>query len=162
VNSAGEVIHGAMVEEAELRASISGNRQSFPMDIATYVTNTVNNATYLGAPKHSWKCNGIGAQQTVEVVNGFEVRYYQITVELSYRASGWPLVLIDQGYNYKDGDELKRCWVAAEDGEKVASSNPMPLAANGAMLSAGSEPRLLVRRVHRETNFATYFGTPTF
>jgi hypothetical protein len=165
-NSAGEVIPGAMTEEAELRATISGNRASFPMDIAAYVTNTLNNEPYLGCPRYSWKCNGIGAQQAVEVVNGVEVRYYQITVELAYRATGWPLVLIDEGYNYLDGDKLKRCWIehTDDDGQviKSPSANPVALSEDGRMLPPGALPRMLVRRVHRAVDFSTYFGNPSF
>lgn len=165
VNSAAEVIHGAMTDEAELRATISGNRLRFPLDIAAYVTNTLNDSVYLGCPAYSWKCNGMGAQQAVEVVNGLEVRYYQITVELSYRATGWPLVLMDEGWNYLEDGQLKRCWVLAKDGDEeveVASANPVALAEDGKMLPPGAEPRLIVRRVHRAVNFGTYFGTPTF
>ena len=165
VNAASEVIHGAMTDEAELRATISGNRLRFPLDIAAFVTNTLNESAYLGCPAYSWKCNGMGAQQTVEVVNGLEVRYYQITVELAYRATGWPLILIDEGWNYKEDGKLKRCYVLSKEGDEeveVASANPVALAEDGKMLPPGSEPRLLIRRVHRAVNFATYFGTPTF
>lgn len=168
VNAAGEFIEGAMTDEAELRATISGNRARFPLDIAAYVTNTLNNSIYLGCPQYSWKCNGMGAQQAVEVVDGVEVRYYQITVELAYRASGWPLILPDVGWNYVHSTDangqrvLRRCFRENEEGEKVASANPVPLAENGKMLQPGSGPRLLVRRVHRAVDFASYFGIPTF
>lgn len=167
VNAAGEMIEGAMTEEAELRATIAGNRASFPLDIAAYVTNTVNASGYLGCPAYSWKCNGIGAQQAVEVVNDVEVRFYQITVELAYRATGWPLVLPDVGWNFltKDAEGnnvLKRCFRLNGDNEEVAAANPVALAADGRMLPPGFPPRLLVRRVHRAIDFATYFGTPTF
>ena len=167
VNAAGEIIEGAMTEEAELRATISGNRARFPLDIAAYVTNAVNASDYLGCPAYSWKCNGIGAQQAVEVVNDVEVRYYQISVELAYRASGWPLVLPDAGWNYIGTDKngkpaLLRCWRLGPDGVQVDSANVVALAENGQMQPIGVPPRLLVRRVHRAVDFSTWFGTPTF
>jgi hypothetical protein len=160
-NSAKELIENAMTDEAEMRATVSGNRASFPLAIAAYVTNTLNDSVYLGCPQYTWKCAGISGQQATEVVDGVEVRYYQVSVELVYRASGWPLILPDVGYNYLENGKLKRCFVELDD-EKVASANPVALAADGSMLPAGNQPRLLVRRVHRAVPFSTYFGEPTF
>lgn len=165
VNAAGELIEGAMTEEAELRATISGNRASFPLDIAAFVTNAVNNADYLSCPAYTWKCQGIGAQQAVEVVNDVEVRFYQVTAELAYRSSGWPLILPDVGWNFKAADgTMRRCFRLDNENppNEVPAANPVALAADGRMMPPGVEPRLLVRRVHRAVNFATYFGTPQF
>jgi hypothetical protein len=39
VNSAGDFFEGAMTEESELRATISGNRAAFPIGVAAAVTN---------------------------------------------------------------------------------------------------------------------------
>ena len=161
VNAAGDLIESATTEEAELRASISGNRARFPLAVAAYVTNALNSSDYLGCPKYTWKCAGISAQQAVEVVNNATVRYYQITAELIYRASGWPLILPDCGFNYLEGSQRKRCF-AVIDGEQVPTANAVALAADGKMLQPGDPPRLLVRRVHRAIPFSTYFGTPTF
>lgn len=162
VNAAGELIEGAMTEEAELRATIAGNRARFPLDIAAYVTNAVNDAEYLGCPAYTWKCQGIGAQQAVEIVNDVEVRFYQVTAELVYRSSGWPLLLPDVGWNFLANKVLKRCFRLNDENLEVPSANPVALAADGRMLAPGVPPRLLVRRVHRAITFSTYFGTPQF
>ena len=165
VNAAGDFIENATTEEAELRASISGNRPSFPMDVAAFVTNALNDSYYLGCPQFTWKCAGISAQQAVEVVNNAEVRYYQITAELIYRASGWPLLLPDCGFNFVQNGERRRCFsVIKQDGQsvEVPTANAVALAENGLMLPVGQLPRILVRRVHRAVNFDTYFGSPTF
>jgi hypothetical protein len=165
VNAAGDFIENATTEEAELRASISGNRPSFPMDVAAYVTNAVNDSVYLGCPQYTWKCAGISAQQAIEVVNDVELRYYQITAELIYRASGWPLILPDCGFNFLDDGRRKRCYSLIKEGDQllqIPTANAVALAANGQMLPEGLPPRLLVRRVHRAVPFGTYFGTPTF
>lgn len=166
VNAAGEIIESATTEEAEIRATIVGNRASFPLGVAAYVSNTLNNSAYLGGRAYTWKCAGIGGQQQSEMVNGQRVQYYQITSELVYRASGWPLILPDIGFNYLDGGELKRAWVVFKDDEgteqRVPAANAVALAENGAMLPPGNPPRLLSRRVHRAVAFSTYFGTPSF
>jgi hypothetical protein len=167
VNAAGDIFENLMTEEAEVRATVSGNRAQFPLSLAAFVTNAVNNSAYLGGQPYTWKCAGISGQQATEIVNNQEVRYYQITSELVYRASGWQLILADVGFNFKDLDgNIQRCFVVMRDADgneiQVPTANAVPLAANGQMLAAGELPRLLVRRVHRATNFNQWFGTPGF
>lgn len=165
-NAAGELIENLTTEEAEVRATITGNRASFPLQLAAFVANTLNAGPYLGGRSFTWKCAGIGGQQAVEVVNEVELRYYQITTELVYRASGWPLILPDVGFNYLEDGARKRAWVEFRDeqGEvtRVPAANAVALAADGKMLPPATPPRLLVRRVHRAVNFSQYFGSPTF
>jgi hypothetical protein len=162
VNSAGEVIEGLTTDEAECRATITANRAVFPLDVAIAVTNTVNNATYLGAPAHHWKCFGIAGQQQSEMVNGVEINYWAITSELVYRQTGWNLQLPDVGYNYLLAGKLERCKVLL-DGQFVASPQKMALDSDGSQkVPENALPDLLVRRVNREVNFATYFGTPSW
>lgn len=165
-NAAGELIENLTTEEAEVRATITGNRASFPLQLAAFVANTLNNGPYLNGKSFTWKCAGIGGQQAVEVVNEVEVRYYQITTELVYRASGWPLILPDVGFNYLEAGQRKRAWVEFRDEEgvvtRVPAANAVALAADGRMLPPGNPPRLLVRRVNRSVDFSQYFGSPTF
>lgn len=165
-NSAGDFFEGAMTDEAELRATIAGNRSVFPLAMAVAVTNCLNDSTYLGAPAHTWKCQGISAQQQVEVVNGSEIRYWSVSVELAYRQSGWSLMLPNVGWNYIEGGERKRAYVIDDEGTKVPASNPQPLNSSGGLVTASpgesNPPALLTRRVHREVNFSTYFGTPSW
>jgi len=166
VNSAKELIENITTEESEVRATVTGNRAAFPLQLAAFVTNTVNDAPYLGGASYTWKCAGIGGQQTSEVVNDQRIDYYQITTELVYRASGWPLVIPDVGFNYLENGVLKRAWVEYRDQDgtvtRVPSANAVALAANGAMLPPNNPPRLLKRRVHRSTPFSQYFGEPQF
>jgi hypothetical protein len=161
VNSAGDYFEGMTRDEAECRATISANREVFPLATAIAVTNTVNNATYLGAPAHHWKCTGISGQQQIEMVNGAEVRYWAITSELVYRQSGWNLLIPDVGYNYIDGFDKKRAFVIdPESGDKVACVNPIALESDGSMKAAGDLPDILSRRVDRESDFNVFFGSP--
>jgi hypothetical protein len=163
VNSAFDFFEGAMTEESELRCTISGNRASFPVGVAAQVTNCVNADAYLGAQPYQWKCGGISGQQQVEVVNGSELKYWSVSVELAYRQSGWRLMLPNVGYNYLEGSQQKRAYVIDPDsGDKVASSNPVALNSNGSLKGSGVAPDILYRRVHREVAFAPLFGTPPF
>lgn len=162
-NSAKDFFEGLTVTEAEIRATISGNRTAFPLALAAEVTNSVNSSGYLGGAAHTWFCSGIGGQQATEVVSGIEIRYWQVTVELIFRASGHSLLLPDVGLNYLEGGEKKRVWVKdSETNEKVASSSPRALTTAGAMKGENEEPDILIRRVYPEQDFASYFGTPSF
>lgn len=162
-NTAKDFFEGLTTLEAEVRATISGNRAQFPLDQAAAVTNSVNDSAYLGGDKHTWLCSGISGQQATEVVNDEEIRYWQISVELVYRASGHSLLLPNVGWNYIENGEKKRAWVWNEDkSEKVPAGSPRPLTQNGGLKGDNEEPDILTRRVHPETNFSNYFGTPPF
>jgi hypothetical protein len=163
VNSALDYFEGLSTEEGECRASISGNRATFPLSTAVAVTNCVNSGGYLGAPAHHWKCTGISGQQQIEMVNDAEVRYWSITTELVFRQTGWNLQLPDVGFNFLDGGQKKRAWVVDPDSnEKVPAVNPVALNANGSLKAAGQLPDILTRRVNREVNFSSYFGNPSW
>jgi hypothetical protein len=161
VNSAFDYFEGLTTEEGECRATINAYRPTFPLATAVAVTNTVNQGGYLGAPAHHWKCIGISGQQQTEVVNGVEVNYWAITSELAYRQTGWNLQLPDVGYNYLDGSVKERSYVMFE-GEKVAAVNPVALNSDGSLKAAGQLPDNHDRRVNREVDFSTYFGTPSW
>jgi len=163
VNSAKDPFENLTTEEAECRATITANRPTFPLATAIAVTNTVNDAAYIGAPKHHWKCVGISGQQQIEMVNDAELRYWSITTELVYRRSGWNLLLPDVGYNYLSGGKKKRAWVRDIDtDERIAAVSPQALNDDGTLKPEGELPDILERRVNREVNFSDYFGTPNW
>lgn len=162
-NTAKDFFEGLTVNEAEVRATISGNRSEFPLADAAAVTNSVNNAAYLGGAKHCWFCAGISGQQATEVVNDRDVRFWQVTVELIYRASGHNLLLPNVGWNFLQGGEKRRAWVWNDDKtEKVPSGAPRPLNDQGGLKADDQEPDILERRVYPEADFAAYFGVPPF
>jgi hypothetical protein len=165
INAAGDFFEGATTEESEVRATISANRASFPLGLAAYVTNTLNSDFFLGGQPFTWKCAGIGGQQAVEMVNDVEVRYWQITSELVYRASGWPLLLPHVGFNVIEDGQKRRAWVRWKDEDgivvRVPAANAVALNNDGSIRER-SAPDVLTRRVHRISSFSTYFGEPTF
>jgi len=166
VNGAGDFFEGLTTEEAEVRASISGNRATFPLALASAVTNALNDAPYLGGAVHTWKCAGISAQQSTEVVNEIELNFWSVTVELVYRQSGWPYLIPHVGWNYLDGGEKKAVYVKGPPPEEanIASTNPQPLNEDGTLKypGAGGMPDILTMRLNPEVDFSTYFGVPPF
>lgn len=164
VNSANDFIEGLTTVEAEVRATVAGNRASFPAAVAAAVTNCVNSGPYLWGAKHTWLCTGISAQQATEVVNDTEIRYWQVTSELVFRASTHNLQLPNVGWEYLKGGnpaERERAWVKDKKGEEIPSGVPRPLEPNGDLRASGL-PDILNRRLYPEVDFTAYFGTPPF
>jgi hypothetical protein len=168
INSAGDIIEGAQSIEGELKLSIAGNRATFPIANAVAVTGALNSDSFLGAAAYQWMCHGISGQPAVEVVNGQEVKFWQVTAELSFKASGYQLYLPNVGWNYVSGSSKKRCYVFEEGGsEKIASASVMALNDDGSIrfntdFTGSGAPTILSRRVNPAVAFATYFGTPPF
>jgi hypothetical protein len=167
VNAAGDYFEGLTAMEAEVRATISGNRTEFPLADAAAVTNCLNSGTYLGGAAHTWQCAGITGQQATEVVNGAEVRYWEISVQLVYRQSGWNLQLPHVGWHYVNsaGGPKYRTFVRNDDGTDGPAATPQPLTETGSQKYTGGTsgpPDILVRRIYPEENFSDYFGTPPF
>ena len=167
-NAAGDYFEGLTTAEAEVRASIAGNRAVYPGALAAAVTNAINDGAFLWGAKHTWQCAGISAQQASEVVNGVQLNYWQVTAELVYRASGHNLLLPHIGYHYvtSSGGQKFRAFVRdPTTGQDVPSSTPQPLTTTGSLKYTGGTsgvPDILERRVFPEVNFSTYFGVPPF
>jgi hypothetical protein len=161
-NSAKDPLKGLQVDEALQKILIKGVRSNFPSALAAAVTNCVNSDSYLGFPANHVKCQGITAERKYEIVNKTTIWYWEVTVELLARQTGWNLLIPDVGYNYLEGGEKKRCKVKAPDGEggevDVASADPVALDGNGGQLAAGATPVVLDRRIYRQVPFSGYFG----
>lgn len=167
VNAAGDYIEGLTTVEAEVKATISGNRAVFPLSLAAQVTNATNASPYLGGAAYTWQCAGISGQQQTEVVNDIEIRYWQISVELIYRSSGYVAKIPHVGFHYLDGSSKRRAWVyEGEPGQstKVDATTPQPLTESGGLKypGAGGTPDQLLRRLHPAVEFAGFFGVPPF
>ena len=143
VNSAGDFFENITRPESELRVTISGNRPTFDYALAANVTNTLNNATYLGGAPYTWLCAGIQGQQQMEVVNGQQVKYYSFVTELIYRESTHLLFLPDIGFNYLAASENNDDPVGA--GEGVDAGDP---AVEGKVAQAGVQ--LITGRTARQ------------
>lgn len=165
VNAAGDFIEGMTILAPEVKATISGNRAVYPLALAAEVTNAINSSTYLSGPAYTWQCNGITGQQATEIVSDVEIRYWQITVELTYRKGGYVEKVPHVGWHYIAGGKKRKVWAWNEAGdEKVEASAPQPLDSSGGLKYPGADgvPDQLLRRPYPIANFASYFGTPPF
>jgi hypothetical protein len=160
VNSANDYFEGLLVDEAQQKVTITGNRQSFPSALAAAITNCVNAGPYLGFPARHVKVQGISGELTSEVIDEQTYFYWKITSELLCRQTGWDLLVPDIGFNFIEGGVKKRAFVEGPDGEKVASANAVALNGNGGQAGAGNLPAVLTRQIYREINMSEFFGTP--
>jgi len=159
-NSAFDAYDSLTTDEAQCKITITENRASFP-SLAISLTNTINAAPWIGGATHTWKCQGISSELQWEVFGEQTYRFWKTTVELLYRQTGWPLQLPDVGFNFLGGDPVQKRRAMVfdfENAEWVASPGPVGLDGSGG-LTLGA-PEILVRRVHREVDFNTFFASP--
>ena len=158
VNSANDYFEGLTTEEQIVRATIKKNYANFPAS-QMQATNKINSGDYFGCPAHSWKVAGVNATYTIESYNNVVYTYWAATCELLYRESKWNLRIPDVGWNYLSGGVKRRAMVFDfQNGEWVASANPVALDGNGNQSS--SFPFIHDFRVNSEADFSTLFGTP--
>jgi hypothetical protein len=158
VNSANDYFEGLTTEEQIVRATIKKNYENFPAS-QMQATNKINSGDYFGCPAHSWKVAGVNATYTIESYNNVAYTYWATTCEILYRESKWNLRIPDVGWNYLSGGVKRRAMVFDfQNGEWVASANPVALDGNGNQSS--SFPYIHDFRVNSEANFSTLFGTP--
>lgn len=157
-NSAYDYFPGLVTQESIVKATVRKNFANFPT--SWYSTNNhVNNATYLGCPQHSIRVDGIETSYVYEEFDGAMIKYWAATATLNYRQSGHSLQLPDIGFNFfSDGQKRRAMVFDFENGEWVASPNPVGLDGSGGQTLGA--PAILVRRVNPEANFQTVFGDP--
>lgn len=161
-NSAFDYYQGLTTDEAQTKVLIKRNIAKANVSqlySLTGMTNTINSDPYLGGGINTWKCQGVGGELLFETVDGAEVGYWAVTVELLFRESGWNLQLPDVGFNYLEAGQKRRAMVFDfQNSEWVPSPGPVGLNGSGG-LTLGT-PAILNRRVYSEAGFGAVFGTP--
>jgi hypothetical protein len=176
-NTAGDVFEGLMIPEGETRATITANRELFPLGDARELTNSVNDRSWAGCKAHSWFCSGISGEYSSEMVDELEVKYWKITIELIYRESTHNLFLPNVGFHYIKQSvppQRMRAYVRSlsdplDTGSEVItvpSTMPVPLKADGDINDVIDQspeargPTVLEFRVYREFDYGAIFGDP--
>jgi hypothetical protein len=158
-NSAYDFFEGVTTDEAFQRVTIQSNIASFPSKLSAQVTNRINSDLYLFGNPYTWKCQGITAEERREFVNEEYFAYWEVTIVLLFRMSGWILQLPDMGFNYISGGQKRRVMTFDfENSEWIPSPVPMGLNGNGAQTFGA--PAILPRRVYEVAPFFQIFGSP--
>lgn len=163
VNSANDYFEGLTTQEQMVRATVRKNYANFgqsngPGDLVA-ATNKINSGIYLGCPVHTWKVAGVNTSYVTEIYNNVSHQYWATSSEIVFRQSKWNLFLPDVGWNFIGGGQKRRAMVFDfENGEWVASANPVALDGSGAQ--SGGLPAILERRVNEEADFSALFGVP--
>lgn len=161
-NTAGDYFEGLQTEEQMVRARIKKNISTFAT-VSTLIaaTNKINSDQYLGCAVNTWKCAGVNTEYVTEIYNNVSYSYWSTTIELQFRQSGWLLQLPNVGWNYINGGQKRRSMVFDfENGEWVASANPVGLTLSGGLNLTGT-PVIIERRVNEEASFVDLFGQPS-
>lgn len=176
-NTAGDAYEGLMIPEGETRATISANRDLFPLGDARTLTNSVNDRSWAGCAPHTWFCSGISGEYASEMVDELEVEYWKITIELIYRESNHNLFLPNVGFHYikpSNPPQRMRAYVRSlsdplDTGSEVItvpSTMPVPLKEDGDIddvIDQSPEARgPIVKefRVYKEFDYGAIFGNP--
>lgn len=163
VNSANDYFEGLVTSEQMVRATVRKNYTDFdaangPRDLIA-ATNKINSGIYLGCPVHTWKVAGVNTSYVTEIYNNVSHQYWATSSEIVFRQSKWNLFLPDVGWNFIGGGQKRRAMVFDfENGEWVASANPVAL--NGSGAQSTGLPAILERRVNEEADFSALFGSP--
>lgn len=159
INSAGDPLTGLDRDEAEFNVTIQYNQKP-PFDYAKaqqYV-GSVNSDTWSGGDPKTWKCQSISATRKFESLPSptpddppVKVYYFDTTVTLSYRDSGWDLQTWDVGFNEIVSGKRKKI-MAGND----PVSEPVALS-SGKAKQPGQPPDMLTFRLYKMLPFVGTF-----
>jgi hypothetical protein len=159
VNSAGDPLTGLDRDEAEFNVSISYNqRPPFNYIRAQEYVNAINSDVWSGSAPKTWKCQSITANRKFEVVpantpDGAPVKvfYFETSISLAYRATGWDLETWDVGFNEIINGQRRKI-TAGND----PVSEPAALR-NGRAKTPGQAPDSRTFRIYKTLPFTGVF-----
>lgn len=133
-NSADDPVDGLTEECALIRATYTNGRVVSPNfeTLWTYV-NKINQIDFLGAPRWTVRCTGIGADYNEKS------QVWSVNVEFTYKPDTWQIRYYDVGYNEVVGGERRA--ILDKSGNPV--SKPVALNNNGTAKAVGQEPDIL-------------------
>jgi hypothetical protein len=150
VNSAGDPLSGLDRDEAEFNVTIQYNQKPpFIFERAQLYVGAINSDTWSGGAPKTWKCQSISATRKFEMVPGqtpvqppVKVFYFDTSITIAYRGSGWDLQTWDVGFNeIKAGKRVKILAGSGPVSEPVALKD-------GAAKAPGEPPEMLMFRIY--------------
>lgn len=159
-NSAGDPIKGLTALQLNTRMVLNGRSINFPTEWLGLV-NKVNDAEWAGKPAGSWLCSGFSSHETSEMVENQIKKYYEYSIEFTYRETLWRLRVADVGNYYIDSNGTKRqAYIEDENGNHVSVTKPVPLNSDGSIKSSGT-PTILTLYPYSAASFSSLPDVPT-
>lgn len=161
VNSAGDPLSGCDRDEGEFNVTIQYNqRPPFDYAKAQLYVGAINSDVWSGGQPKTWKCQTISASRKYETIPGqnpnvdppIKVIYYDTSITIAYRNTGWDLQTWDVGFNEIIGNRRVKIMAGSEP-----VSEPAALAA-GRAKAPGQPPNLLTFRIYRTLPFIGTFA----
>jgi len=171
VNTAGDPLSGLDRDEGEFNVTIQFNqRPPFNFQRAQMYVGAINRDTWSGGEPKAWKCMSITANRKFEVIPAdtpddppVKVFYWETSITLGYRNTGWDIQTWDVGFNEIEGGTWNPQLRVRVGGrrEKIkagseAVSEPAALS-QGIAKPPGQPPDLVTFRVYPELPFTGVF-----
>lgn len=158
VNTAGDPLSGLDREEGEFNVTVQWNlKPPFPYDRARAYVGAINSDDWGGGSPKTWKCQSFTASRKFESIPAetsgppIQVFFFDLSVTLAFRATGWDLQTWDVGFNEIVGGQRKKIMAGSEP-----VSEPAALS-NGRAKTPGQPPDLLLFRLYRMLPFTGVF-----
>lgn len=161
VNTAKDPLSGLDRDEGEFNVTISYNQKP-PFDYvkAQLYVGAINSDTWSGGLPKTWKCQSITANRKIETIPGVNpstdppvrVVYYETSVSIAYRNTGWDLQTWNVGFNEIKGGKRVKILAGSEP-----VSEPAALNSNGTQKTPGLPPDMLTFRIYRALPFVGTF-----
>lgn len=158
-NTAGDPLSGLDRDEGEFNVTINYNQKPpFNFARAQLYVGAINSDTWSGGAPKTWKCMSITANQKYELIqpalpDGLPVKgyYWETSITLGYRNTGWDLQTWDVGFNEIVGGQRRKILAGSEP-----VSEPAALS-NGVAKTPGQPPDLLTFRIYPMVPFTGIF-----
>ena len=159
-NAAGDPIKGLTAMQLDQRMILNGRSANFPTEWLGLV-NKVNAAEWAGKPAGAWLCSGFNSSESSEMVENTIVKYYEYSIEFTYRETLWRIKVADVGTHYIDAGGTKRqAYIEDENGNHISVTKPVPLNTDGSIKTSGT-PNMITLYPYATADFSTLPSVPT-
>lgn len=171
INTAGDPLGGLDKDEGEFSVTIQYNQKPpFIYARAQEYVGAINSDVWSGGQPKTWKVQSISAARKIETISGqspndppVKVIYYDTSISIAYRPTGWDLQTWDVGFNYIQGGSFNASLGAVTGGTRrkiMAGSEPVSEPAaltQGREKAPGLAPDLLTFRIYKTLPFVGIF-----
>lgn len=154
LNTAGDLFAEYMMrDDSRPVLTASRNFPSFPFNVANQYANTINRDSVFGADPRTLKFERITGQQQRTKINGNDLTYFSVTIEITYQREGWQRKVLNQGLREKKDGKLVPIKIKGKD-----ITAPVLLKQDGTKSEPSEPPYVLKFDLYREQNFQPLFA----